>query len=207
MKPWFYLKSKVLYVKLYTYETIPLRLFMEIAEDGNLKRLIIKGKLNKEELMLAFEDIIRRNGEVNGSFQYLTFFQLLKSYAKFIAEYTVVKALLIKLAFVIDYKSIQEVRSRGYAIDLTNTAKYAESLTAGLRKVGNLITKATMKRKEIERLNVEKEKSESFESILANISFALGFEVKETITLAGYNEYQRILKARVAAQQKAHGRN
>lgn len=207
---WFYLKSKVFYSRLYTYDTITLRLFIEIAGSGQLNRLLIRGRASNDELVQAFENIVKRNSEVSGNFQYMTYFQLLKSYAQYIAEYTITRAMLIKLAYVLDFATIQAVRRRGYRINTQNTATYAESLTAGLHRVSNLITRATMKRKEIEKFNAPNDNNaETFESILANLSYNLGFIVPETITLAAYNEYKKIIRTRIAQQEKTalYGRN
>lgn len=176
---------------------------MDIATTGELRRLIIKGTATNETLIECFENIVKRNSDVSGNFQYLTYFQLLKSYAQYIAEYTVVKALLIKLTFVIHFESITEVRKRGYKISTENSKAYAESLIAGLHRVSNLITRATMKRKEIEKAQVNEETTpQTFESILANLCYNLGFTVPDSITLAGYNEYKRIIKAKIDAQTR-----
>ncbi len=198
-----YLKYNQASCKLYTYDTIPLRLFLQIAEESNLNLLIIKGKMDIDPLTEAYENIIRKNSEVNGGYQYLTYFNHLKSYAKFIAEYMVAKAILLRLAGVIDWPLIMEIRQRGYKIDTTNTLTYTQSISAGLRKVSNLITRATMKRKEIEKFIGGDGPSESFASILANISYSVGYNVDPDITLSGYNEYRRILKLKHAQQSKA----
>lgn len=193
-----YLRCKLLSEKLFTYDDIPLKLFIEIATYGDLKKLIIKGAAMPDRLALVFEEIVKKNSDSNGSSQYNNYFQLLKDYSLLVADYTIVKALVMQLSVNIYYPAVKEIRARGYKIDLTNSTTYAASLTAAMRKVDNLITRAAMKKKEIERLQESKEgaSSDSFEAILANLSTQLGFAVPQSITLAGFNEYRKILKER-----------
>lgn len=196
---WYYLASKVVYSKLYTYENIPLRLFIDLANNGHLEKLIIKsrGFVSKEKLTAHFEQIVKRNSEASGSFQYLTYFQLLKSYGQLLAEYTIVKSLLLKLAISVEFPTILEIRARGYKISTDDSTAYAVSLTSALRKVSNLVTKATMKRNELEKFAAEQDKSpESYEAVVANLSAGLGFSVSYELTLAAYNEFVRIVHSR-----------
>lgn len=160
--------------------------------------------------MLKFEQIVKTNGETNGSYQYMSYFNLVKSYSHLIAEYTIVKASVLKLAVVMDWEFIQDIRKRGYKIDLTNSETYAKSLTAALRRVSNLITKAKMKAREIEMTLQDKKgggRPDSFEALLANLSFQVGFQIPDFITLAGYNEYCRIVKERQAQVKNSYGLN
>lgn len=181
---------------------------MTIAMTGNLELLRISGNNTREELLLCWEQIVSSNSKASGDYTYDSYFQLIKGYAQLLANYTVAKVTLWKLAFVIDYDSIQDVRKRGFKIDLNNTEAYAASLTAALRKVNNLVTRATMKRKELEALQQKEQSAQQgekilFEELLANLCAGLGFEVKDTITLAAFNAYRKIIKRK---NEAAHGR-
>lgn len=182
---------------------------MTIATTGNLNLLLLSGSLNREALMQQWEAIVKANSKASGDYAYDSFFHLIKGYAQIIANYTIVKASLWKLSFMIDWETIKDLRKRGFKIDTSNTTKYTASLTAGLHKVNNLITRATMKRKEMEALQQKENASKGskiiFEELIAHLSMSLGFEVKDTITLAAFNAYRSVLK-RKSEMQQSHGR-
>jgi len=81
-------------------------------------------------------------------------------------------------------------------ITAINSAAYADSLTNALTRSNNLVTRIEMKTKEMERFaKIEGfGKKVTYEELMANLNTALGFCVQDNITLAAFNEYQRILK-------------
>lgn len=171
---------------------------MDIAKTAEFERLRISG--SGGDAYLAWEEIMKRNGEQNGSFRYSEYLENHKSYAELNNEYILTKALLIKLCFVVDFECIQSLRELGYKINTENSAKYEESLTRALRKSENLITKINMRKNQIESVANEKGDDFGFEEVMASLISSLGFEVSSDITLARYNEYKKIIK-------KKHERN
>ncbi len=195
-------------VQLQTYDTITLRDFIAISSLGDYQRLVVNGQPSSEEVTNAWIAIVRQNAEANGDRSYDSYFQLLKSYTLLVAQYTIVKAELMQLSVVIDYDLVLDLRKRGYKISLNSTAELAKSIEAALKKVSNLVTKATMKQKEMEAMMANQPKSGKvgFEQLMANISTGLGFVVQDDITLARYNEYKRILKDKQSHQSKDYGK-
>lgn len=190
----------------YKYGNILLRTYLEIAQGGDLKLLIISGKPSSETLIEAWEDIIKKNGKNNNGDQYDLYFGLLKGYAELIARHTIVSVQLEILFYKVDFKIIEEVRQAGYPIE-TTPANYASSLATARRKIKDLITKSEMKRKAIERLvgPVDKEANViSYEEIIGNLELSLDRTVmdSETLTLAKYN----VLKRGIEERRKAHER-
>jgi len=98
------------------------------------------------------------------------------------------------------------LNGEGYVIDTTSKNTIMDGVTAGLHKCENLVTKAVMKQKELQRMFEARGegKAQGFEEIMAHLNFALGFTVPDTIKLSAYNEYQKILKARERAQEEAN---
>lgn len=193
---------------LYDYDTIPLKVYIQIASTGKLELLLIKGENKTLEVYTEqWESIVKRNSDTTGTFDYDEYFQLLKSYALLMVDYTLSKALLISLSFNIDYEKLQKVRSLGYRIDTSNTLTYTTSLTNALRKCENLNTKLVAKRKEIDLLFKDAVKNKTgFEEIIANLNYQLGFNVNEDITLARFNEYKKILnRKRKQNERIEHG--
>jgi hypothetical protein len=95
----------------------------------------------------------------------------------------------------LDERIIEAIQAQVVAI---NSAAYADSLADALTRSNNLVTQIEMKQKEMERfVSVEGfSKRVTYEELMANLNAALGFCVQDNITLAAFNEYQRILKKR-----------
>jgi hypothetical protein len=103
----------------------------------------------------------------------------------------------------IDWEYIKLLKDKGYAVDTSTPERILETVKYQLQICEKLITKATSKRKELEMIIKcgEESKGEvSFESMIANLNYALGFNVNEDITLSRFNEYQKIITAKNKAK-------
>jgi glutaredoxin 2 len=194
----------------YTYDNIPLQLFIHIAKTGEVELL------NAVEPLEAWEEIISRNCAVNEIHDYKVYLEAMRSQAVISNEYMCIKAHLIKLSLPvfagskIDMNSVEYLEKKGYKINLDSKEAYIESLRAALKKKENLLTRINMKTKEIERMLIQnqgaKNGEKSIEELLASLSFHIGFSIPGDVTLARFNEYTRMLR-RQAEISKAHGRN
>lgn len=152
--------------------------------------LIISGSPGKDELIEAWEQIIRDNSSKTGDLNYDAYFQLLKGYAEVINEHTLVLCYLTLMTYSINFEWIEAVREKGYRIDTHSSAAYAKTLQSAKGKAGNLKTKAEMRRKEIDRRFSAKEgPTLSYEEIIGNLELALERTIldSENLTLAKYN--------------------
>jgi len=201
---------------LYTYEDITLKLYIYIANSGNFLKLVKEGESNSETCLEAWETLVKRQEKETGTNQYNAFFQLMKGYSLLMNDHTTIRATLILVAltrFFIDWEYISDLKNKGYLIDTTSPQTIMDSVTDGLHKCENLVTRAIMKEKELQRMFEARgeTKAHGFEEVMAHLNFALGFTVPDTVKLSAYNEYQKILKAKERAQQeannKANGRN
>jgi lipase chaperone LimK len=179
---------------------------MEIAKTGNVSLLNSKNNLE------TWEEIVRLNCVNNEMHEYINYLNALRSLSLLVNQYITVKAHISKLSLPvftgdkIDLASVEYLRSKGYEINMESKEKYIESLKVCLKKRENLMTRINMKRKEIERLSIQQKggsEEKGIEQLLASLSFQLGFTVSDDITLARFNEYNRIIKI----QQEQHGRN
>lgn len=193
---------------LHGYDTILLKTYVDIATTGFVEFLIISGRPTQEELIDRWEEIIQKNGEENHDSKYEVYSSLIRVYAEFIARHTVLSILLEILFYKVDFKHIEEVRSRGYVINTESDQAYEESLKKSTRKVSDLNTKAEMRRKELERqfpAKKEGSKVPSYEEIVSQLELSLGAAKilmvidRETLTLAKYN----ILKAGIRARNES----
>jgi hypothetical protein len=177
---------------------------MEIATGGKFKSLVIRGFASLSDCVDAWEEILRKNSLNTGTLEYDSYRQLLQGYWLLVAEHTIVKANLLKLTTVIDWECIQEVRSRGYKIDVGRN--YVTSLNRALRRVENLVTKARMKEQEIARMmeGSVPEQQATFDTVMARLVDALGFQVGDNLTLARFNEYKKIIQERNKHRQLRH---
>lgn len=171
---------------------------MEIAESGDVSRVAI-GKADLTRCAERWEEIVRINAEVNGSYEYNNYLESCKEYYRLVAEHTLIKASLLKLSYKVDPELAKYLTSRGYVIRLgkrkaSDSDAYANSIDAALRKSDNLVTKIRMKQREMTNTTNIKGQVKSFESVMGALSAALGWEPGPDITLARYNEYKKFLK-------------
>lgn len=208
-------------IRFFDYGNIPFKLYYDIASTGNLERLQISGEPDFEKCVEAWEEIVRRNGEENGSFTYMNYLSNFRAYGKLMAEYTAVKYILTLLAVTskLDEETqelLTYVTKRGYRINRSNSQAYEQSLADAMRRSDNLITRIGIKQAEINRyLATGKKQSDDtggFEALMANLIAALGQHIPDDVTLARYNEYRKIIKRKEAAEKKLksqskYGRN
>jgi hypothetical protein len=183
---------------------------LEVIKSGDFTKLIKKGKASEVECLEAWERIVKKQEKETGSNQFNTFLSLLKGYAILLNDHTVIRACLLHLKYSpVDWEVLKTVTDKGYDIKVKDGYADLESVQAGLRRCENLVTKATMKSKELQRMfqgKEEKAEPQSFESVMAHLIAALEFNVDENITLARYNEYQKILRERQKAIEKANSK-
>lgn len=176
-------------------------MYIELAGGANVMRLVVTGAPARETVLEQWETIVQENAKANGDYGYGSYFQLLKSYIALIAQYTIVKSILMRACYQIHYKDIEELRRRGFKINVSDSETYKTSLAAAMRKVGNLITKSLMKKGEIERQfkDSDRKTATAFPEVIAGLNVSLGFSVDKDITLSEFNEYKKILKAKNTA--------
>jgi len=198
-------------VIFFTYDDILLRQYLEVIKSGDFTKLIKEGNATEIECLEAWENIVKKQEKATGSNRFDTFLSLLKGYALLINDHTVIRACLIHLMNgPVDWEVLKTLNDKGYEVKI-NEYGYAiyESIQAGLHRCENLVTKATMKQKELQRMFPEKKdkaEAQSFETVMAHLIAALEFNVDENITLARYNEYQNILRERQKAIEKANSK-
>ena len=167
---------------------------MDIAETGSYHKLHRSGGLNAESLSDAWEKIVKENNKATGSNRFSNYLVNAKVYGALVADYLMVRSALIYLSFKVDHEMIDLLIKKGYNISTQSSRMYAESLTAALKRVENVGTQATIKQNELKKLTGDKKESTGFEQIMAMLSLQLGFTVQDDITLARFNEYQKLIK-------------
>ncbi len=201
-------------VKLYGYHDLLLKTYFEISDTGNLQLLVINGKPTEEQLLEAWEDVIRISGEKSGSYRYNSYLTLIREYGKLTAKHLMVSNRLIKLTYQHSDEDVAEVASMGYFIDDSDNVVYAASLEAAKRAASDLTTKMEMKRKEILRRfggkSSKSEKEKTFIETVTQLKFELGKASilmiinPDTLTLSEFTDLNRMLKEKHTAEAETN---
>jgi len=169
---------------------------MQIAETQEYKQLVVSGNPPQEDLVNTWEEIIKKNSTSSNNNQFYHYIRTLKAYEKVVAEYTLIRAAIIILAFKVDQQIISDLTARGYKFLYSNTEEYDAALSELVRRSSELTTRIRMLQSEVANFKGESENAITFEELMATLCVQLGFTVPDDITLARYNEYKKIIKKR-----------
>lgn len=170
---------------------------MSIAETADYMALVVDGKPTIDESFEQWELLIQKNSEINGNAEYRSYYENLKHYNRLLNDFNVIKCTLTILHFEVDNSMIAYLATKGYKIDTSSSELYLKSLTAALNKSNNLISKIEMRAKALTKAAEQSKGSNqqvTFEILMANLTISLGFTVDDSLTLARYNEYNKIIK-------------
>ena len=168
----------------------------------NTGKIELLGGLNYND---AWLQIIKDNAEATDNHQFTFYTKTFLKKSALAAKYLVEKSSLLMVAIKVDELIINDLKLRGYKIDLSSDKKYLDSINAGLRRVSNLTTKIGLANSQMgEIIEMAKGvKRKSADELLAEVSAGLGFAIDDNVTLARFNEYSKI----VAKKNKANGGN
>lgn len=204
-------KSKKHYPHYDSCSNLPLSIFCEITQRGNIELLSKDGQLH-EETPDIWENIIQEYSELTGSQSVNNLTAKYNSLVRLQNSYVTIKAMLRYLMYVSPShpkhgkkakEFVDNLNKMKYTIDTTSTIKYAESLMKANRKAGTIMNYIRLKQSEIKR---EKEKGEGngqgldFDEIMAMLS--MEFDIKENISVKRYIKCMKILDKKYAKQVK-----
>lgn len=211
-------KSKNITKIYWLYKDIPLRIYMEICASGNVGLMAHNGQVD-EQCSVAWEELLRLNAKHNNDLSFMKQVSNLRSFAGLFADYLIIKADLLKVFILFrgagvvlqqDDELILELGRGGYKIQCDSVGGYAASIERAMHASDAIATQLIMKKN---KLTVSKEEQESvtpmgIEEVIANLSYQLGYEVNDNITLSRFNEYKKIVRAKNEARKKsvANGR-
>lgn len=191
-----------------SYDTIKLKTYIDIAKTGNIKSLDLNGVSDIKQCAKVWEEIIKRSSQATKSYGFDNYLNSLSSLGLVRNEWYLVRLYLIKLYFVVDKEAIEFLDSVGITINTSGAYAYSLSLENAMKNSTNYITRITMLNKEIQKLEGAKDEQQyGFEEIIANTSYNVGFALSKDITLAEYNEYQRIISKKHERNKKGSDRN
>jgi hypothetical protein len=187
-------------------------LFLEIVASHDYKRILKSGEASDDQCQEMWETIVQQHNYHNGNQEFFNYISHLRAYKDLLERYNTVKSSLMVLLFTIDTPTIEFLNKSGYRIETKTQELFEESLRKAFIKSDNINSKLKQKFNQIQNFNeglVSKKenevgKSTGFEEKLAELSFEVGFSVDETITLARYNEYVKIINKRNGTGKKRH---
>lgn len=194
------------------YKDITLKLFLEIIDSQDFSQLLKKGTATPEECQDQWERIVEKHNYHNGNYEHLNYLSHLQSYKEALQRFNTIKSSLMLLLVVIDNPTIEFLNYNGYKIDTSSQEKYELSLKNAFLKSDNLNSKLKMSYNQLNNFNDNLiSKREEFERTkttleekLAALSWELGFSVDDTVTLARYNEYVRIINKNNGPRTQGH---
>lgn len=184
-------------------------MYIEISEDGDLKKLCRKGFADPIKCSEIWEEIVKRCAAAQGNLEFDNYLEAYQNYSIVLSEYLFIRACLLKFWFKglrkSDLPFVEKLKNKGFKIDLTEREKYKESLIKATKQVRAMITKILNKKSELDEFNKkENTKRSTFDSIIAALMYQWpGTGISDGITLARYNECIRLLREReVSKRQK-----
>jgi hypothetical protein len=180
-----------------SYEDILLKDFYSIADSGDFSKLQLTGKPNENGCAVAWEEIIKQNGEETNSRHYEKYLDNYRKYNKTANEYQLIKAQLISLMMVFDKGITDELNVKGYRIfnqptgnRTQDTANYTESILNAGKRVENLKSKCNSLAFEMNKYTESlTNKKQAFSKVIGALIYEIpGLNNPEEIKLATYNE-------------------
>lgn len=171
--------------------------------NGDLTPLIISGQPTTTQLDLCWDAIVEANNRATGSNNYANQTESLERRARLIADYMLVRLRLANLYYRVDPETIAWLNAKGYPIVTTTRTAFIASITDANNRVENLLSKIASVNNELARMKVNrKEQPKTVGQLIASVSMELGFRLPNDVTLAEYNDYCKMLKAKLKQKTK-----
>src|SRR5574343_915557 len=149
-----------------TCKELPLRVFFDICDTGDLNKLVTKGNYLEDELSEIWEAIIQEYGKIDGNMAISTAFEKSGEIVRNMAEYIEVMGMLMYLQEIgVKMEYVDRLKELGYNVTLTSD--YLESIYKSGRRAKGTITRINILKNELEGLKEEGNKS-SFDQAIGN---------------------------------------
>ena len=180
---------------------LPLKVFFEISETGNLKLL---GDEIEAVLIERWEAIIIEYGNYDNNEAIKDLLEKEVQLFTQAAMYCEIKGMLLYLVGGEKQEYVDRLNELGYKIDLSSNKTKIKSIQDNDQRANHISTRMQFIQKDIEKYSDGKKAS--FDSVMAWISSQLGFEPKEDITVLRYLEYKKTINERNKANRSNNRR-
>ena len=175
---------------------LPLKLFFEIAETGNIKLL---GNEIESVLVERWESIVIEYGKHDNNESINQVIEKSDMLYNQAALYCEIKGMLLYLVGSEKPEYVDRLNQLGYKIDNSSHETKIKSIQANDQRSNNISTRMQVIKSEID--NYSSGKKASFDAVMAWLSSNLGFEPKEDITVLRYLEYKIQINERNKAKR------
>jgi hypothetical protein len=179
-----------------TCKILPLKIFFEIAETGNVN-LLSNEKKDKEELDEVWDKIIKEYAKLDQNNSIQDIIEKNDEMYNKAALFCEVKAMLLYLRGAESQEYVDRLNELGYKIDLKDRIK---SIQLNDTKANHINTKMLFLQKDIEKHQTGKK--QTFVGAMAWLSSNLGFEPSDDIVVLKYIEYKKIIVEKQKAKSK-----
>jgi hypothetical protein len=187
-------------------KTLPLRIFFDIIESGNIELLVIDGKVDKAELIEAWEGIINEYADLDDNHTINDVLDKQDQLFTQAALYCEIKGMLIYLIGAHDQEYVDRLNELGYTINVNSQKEKIESIQNNDRRANHISTRMQFIKKSIEKYSEESGKKGSFDEVMASIAMELKLEPSEDITVSRYLAYKKKIHERNTAKRANNGR-
>jgi len=175
---------------------LPLKIFFEIAETGNVQLL---GKDKVENLVDRWETIVNEYSEKDDNKAMQNVINKNDELYKQAAMYCEIKGMLLYLVGADKQEYIDRLRQLGYKIETSTREAKIQSIKTNDTRSNHISTRMQIISSEIETYS-SGEKA-SFDSVMVWLSSNLGFEPREDITVLRYLSYKKQISERNKAKR------
>ena len=180
---------------------LPLKVFFEISETGNLKLL---GDEIEAILIERWEAIIIEYGNYDDNQSIKDLLEKEDQLFTQAALYCEIKGMLLYLVGGENQEYVDRLNQLGYKIDLSSNKTKIKSIQDNDQRANHISTRMQFIQKDIEKYSDGKKAS--FDSVMVFLSSNLGFEPKDDLTVLRYLEYKKTINVRNKAKRSNNRR-
>jgi hypothetical protein len=181
---------------------LPLKVFFEIAETGNVKLL---GEDKDAVLIERWEQIIIEYGKDDNNQAVNNVVEKSEQLFTQGALFCEIKGMLLYLVGAESGAYVERLNELGYKINADSHEEKIKSIQLNDRRANNISTRMQILQNEID--SYSDGKKATFDSVMAWLSSQLGFEPKEDITVLRYLEYKKQINERNKAKRSNNRRS
>lgn len=161
-------------------KTLPVVLFYEIVETGNVMLLDSEGKSNEDDMVELWTGLHNEFLEIDDSNEFKRILRLKSDIDFYELKYQYILFACEALAFDWNEEIVAQLKKWGYKITAEN---YYGDIEQVIREANGLKIKANMLRSQLPK-DKEDEKNRKVEEVLASYSLILGFDVGDYNTVS-----------------------
>ena len=201
------MKSKQNLGKVSVYNSckiLPLRIFFEITNIGNVELLIIdNATVAKKILVETWESIIEEYAKLDGNQQVQDVMEKGDELYRQAALYCEIKGMLLYLVGAYKQEYIERLSELGYNVDDSSMISRRKSIQQCDRRANNISTRMQIIQKEIESYSEDGKKG-TFDDAMSFLGLNLPHMPDENITVSRFLSYKKQINERNKAARTSN---